>query len=532
MVGARQRVSAASAASSIGPLPAGRTRDEMVLEVAGNLDGLPPDATLVVACSGGPDSSALAHLVTDARPDLALVLVHVAHGLRDRTDDRSDRGVVATHASWLGARLVGCDVEVTRDGRGIEAAARDARYRALRTAARSCGAAAIAVGHSADDQAETVLLRIARGTGTEGLAAMAVTAGDLVRPLLRLRRSDLQAFVAGEGLPVALDATNDDDGIRRVRVRREVLPALARIAPDPVAALGRLADLARDDAAALAAAAQAVPDAVRRIGPVVALRTEALRAVPIAIARNLIRHAMTDLVDTPPSAATVTRILAGHVGDAATLPGGIAFRAERHWRTLVVADAGARAGTGADAASTASVPLEVPGQATWHAAGLTIRALIPDDDDSDDQPDDQPADQPTDRPAPQTRVAGSPPVVDQMALSLPGAWSPPRHRVDLRRTAPGTVGVRYALVLPASATGLCVRASQPGDRIRGPGGTRRIAEVLRDTGMPRAIRAGWPLVCRTGDEEGIVWVPGVAVDVDLAAAGRRDPGIALQATPS
>lgn len=547
----------------VGPLPVGRSRAEMVTEVRVNLAALPRGATVVVACSGGPDSSALAHLTADARPDLTLLLAQIAHGLRDGSAERVDRDVVATHAAWLGAELIGCDLEVVSSGRGIEAAARDARYRALRAVAASRDAAAILVGHSADDQAETVLLRIARGTGIDGLAAMAITAGDLVRPLLRLRRDDLHAFVAGEGLPTATDETNEDDAIRRVRVRREVLPALQRIGPDPVGTLGRLAVLARDDAAALAEADAAVSDAFRRVGPVVALRSEALTSVPIAIARRVVRRAMAVLVDRPPSAATVARILGAPVGDAATLPGGVEFRAERAWRTLVLAEA-----TGADRAGTADRPggadgtcgadgvgrpeqvvgaggrsafresdaeggshlpsLELsaaaPGRQEWSPAGLVLRLLVPSPDGStlgsgDESQGDHDAD-------PRDPGSGG-----QIALSLPGVWAPPRHRVAAGRNAPGTDADRYAVTLPGGGGGLVVRAIVAGDRIRGPGGTRRVVDVLRDAGMPRAIRARWPVVEELGGRGRVVWIPGVAVDAERSVAGRLEPALAIQATP-
>jgi tRNA(Ile)-lysidine synthase len=524
-------------AASIGPLPPGRSRAAMVAEVTANLATLREGATVVVACSGGPDSSALAHLVADARPDLALVLVHVAHGLRARAAEEADREVVATHASWVAAELVGCDVEVTTSGRGVEAAARDARYRALREVAAQRGACAILVGHSADDQAETVLLRIARGTGTDGLAAMAIVAGDLLRPLLRLRRADLLAFVAGEGLPVAADETNRDEAIRRVRVRREVLPALARIGPDPVATLGRLAALARDDAAALAAADAAVPDAVRRVGPVVALRSEALGTVPVAIARRLVRRALGELVEVPPSAATVTRILEARAGDAATLPGAVEFRAEHGWRTFVVVDAAAgaaaslrtAAGRGPSTGSEPSawrVELASPGRWSWAPAGLSLRLLAPGADGStlgigsDHEPD------------PHDRVADDAPAASQIALALPGVWVPPPHRVPSGRIAPGTVAGRYDVTLPGEGAGLVVRATAPGDRIRGSGGTRRVVEVLREAGMPRAIRSRWPIVVERGSGGRVVWIPGVAADAERLAAGRRQPGLAIHVTPS
>src|SRR5690606_27568835 len=98
-----------------------------------------------------------------------LVLATVAHGLRGVGDDRAEAEVVARHASWLGVEAVQLPVEVVASGEGLEAAARDARYTALRAEAARRGAVAIVLGHHADDQAETVLLRLARGTGVDGL---------------------------------------------------------------------------------------------------------------------------------------------------------------------------------------------------------------------------------------------------------------------------------------------------------------------------------------------------------------------------
>lgn len=492
----------------VGPLSAGRPRPALVAEVRANLAHLPHDATVVVACSGGPDSSALAHLTSEARPDLSLVLVHVAHGLRERAAELADRQVASTHASWLGAEFVARDLRVVTAGRGAEAAARDARYLALREVAAQRSTHAILVGHTADDQAETVLLRVARGTGIDGLAAMSIRSEDLVRPLLRIRRADLHGFVVGEGLPVATDETNEDPAIRRVRVRDEVLPTLQRVGPDPVGTLARLAELARDDAAALAVAAEALPDAIRRIGPVVALRSEVLRTAPVALARRVVRTALATLVEEPPSAATVARILQTPVGGGATLPGGIALRVERAWRTLVAVDAddrdGHRVGVGT-VALTAAAPV------LWRSAGLGLRVLVA---GLDERPEPPPA--------------GAAPVADQIALAIPGAWTPPQHPVDTRVTAPGTLSERYAVVLPEPVAGLEVRSLVAGDRIRGPAGTRRAAEVLRDAGMPRAVRTRWPAVVCEGR---LVWIPGVAVDANLSAAGRRAPALAVQATP-
>ncbi len=142
---------------------------------------------------------------------------------------------------------------VVPPGAGIPAKARRARLVALGEAARSVGASAIALGHTADDRAETVLLRILRGAGPRGLAVMPPRSPhpfpadgafvELVRPLLAARRGDVLAHVARHGIDVAHDPTNDDRAHPRVRLRREVLPRLEELSPAVVRHLNRVADL-------------------------------------------------------------------------------------------------------------------------------------------------------------------------------------------------------------------------------------------------------------------------------------------------
>ncbi|MBW3665367.1 MAG: tRNA lysidine(34) synthetase TilS, partial [Actinobacteria bacterium] len=290
-------------------------------EVERVLGALPIGAAAVVALSGGPDSTALAHLVADARPDLDLVLGHVRHGLRA---DEADVDVVRWHASVLGLPLRILEVSVSPVGEGVEAAARAQRYAALRRIAREANAGWLLVGHTADDQAETVLMRLARGTGVEGLAAMAAVRGDIVRPLLRVRRNDVRRFVVHEGLRTADDPMNLDRSVTRVIARTEVLPAMERLAPDPVGALARLADIARQDAARLDAEAAGVVTAiVRTYGPARAVPVADLEALDGALASRVVR-AMIDASrgsDDPPSAAHVSDVLSLTPGQALDLPG-------------------------------------------------------------------------------------------------------------------------------------------------------------------------------------------------------------------
>lgn len=482
-----------------GPLPAGRSRDELIAEVRGSLVELPHGAAACVALSGGPDSTALAYLAAEARPDLSLTLVHVRHGLRD---DAADRAMVLRHAGWLGLPLVERDVEVVRAGRGLEAAARAARYTALRAVAAEVGAAAILVGHTADDQAETVLLRLARGTGIEGLAGMSRGRGDLVRPLLRLRRSDLRRHLLLEGLPSVEDPTNEDPAVRRSVVRQRVLPALDATAPDPVGAITRTADLARDDAAALESWADGVAAALCRAGPVVAVPDRTLAAEPVAVARRVVRRMLQEVAGgPPPSAATVERVRTMAMGTAVMLSGGVLATAAGGWRAV----------SPPRLPSSDPVAVAVPGTTSWPPAGIAVHAVTP-----------------SAQPPPWGGPAGTDRIGEQTALELVGVWAPPVPPADVAATPPGGRPERLHVVLPSGLEGLGLRHRLPGDRLRTPAGTRRLKDVLVDAGVPRAAREVWPVVVASGGR--LVWVPGVAADVDVLAAGRQAPGVLLAVT--
>lgn len=186
---------------------------------------VPPDVTapVVVGCSGGADSLALLALAVEA--GLAPVAVHVDHGLRPGSEREAD--VVAGAAARLGARFDPRRVNVDA-GANLEARARAARYDALEAARVQHGATAVLVAHTADDQAETVLLNLMRGSGSAGLAGMPARRGRVVRPLLGARRAEVRAECARRRLVPVADPSNDDLAHRRNWVRHEVLPLLER----------------------------------------------------------------------------------------------------------------------------------------------------------------------------------------------------------------------------------------------------------------------------------------------------------------
>jgi len=196
-----------------------------------------------VACSGGADSLALADAAIRAAGPTNVVVLSIDHGL---TAEAAAAAIaVAAWARTRGAAGVVRRVEVVRRG-SLEAAARTARYAALAELADELGLACVMVGHTARDQAETVLLRLLRGTGPAGLAAIPIRRGRFIRPLLAIERSVVDAYVRTHGLPVWSDPMNGDRRIARVRVREEILPALRRENPQLDAALVRLAGSATE----------------------------------------------------------------------------------------------------------------------------------------------------------------------------------------------------------------------------------------------------------------------------------------------
>ena len=217
--------------------------------VRGSLAGLASGDLVLAACSGGPDSLALASALAFVAPRAGLRAgaVTVDHGLQEGSSDRAAQ--VAAVLRGLGLDPVRA-VTVTVDGNGgPEAAARTARYAALEKAAADLGAAAVLLGHTLDDQAETVLLGLARGSGARSLAGMAPRRGIFLRPLLGVRRQATAGACAAVGLVPWADPHNADRRFARVRVRLDALPALeAALGPGVAEALARTADQLRDDA--------------------------------------------------------------------------------------------------------------------------------------------------------------------------------------------------------------------------------------------------------------------------------------------
>ena len=238
------------------------------------------DAVLV-ALSGGPDSTALLSALAgmrDAGDVREVTAVHVDHGLRPGS--HLDGDTCALVCASLGVSLRRVKVEVR--GGNVQAAARKARYAALRREAARVGATRIATGHTQDDQAETVLLRLLRGSGARGLSGIPPRRGAIVRPLIDRTRAEVIAHVRVRALPHIEDPSNATPRFLRNRVRAEVIPVLRSLAPHASRALARAADLLRDDERALAVEG-------RRLAAAGAVRVEDLLAEPVAVRRRVVR---------------------------------------------------------------------------------------------------------------------------------------------------------------------------------------------------------------------------------------------------
>ncbi len=217
---------------------------------------LAPGERVLVAVSGGPDSTGLLLALARLRRKLGLTLVaaHVNHRLRGADADL-DEACAAENAAALGVEFVRAELpaDLAR-GANLEARARALRYAALRRLAEAHGCAKIATGHTLDDQAETVLMRLIRGSGGRGLGAIRPQRADgVIRPLIECRRADVAAVVRGAGLRVRIDASNRDRRFLRTHVRERVLPLLAELNPSIARACGNLAAAVRAERAIVSA---------------------------------------------------------------------------------------------------------------------------------------------------------------------------------------------------------------------------------------------------------------------------------------
>lgn len=416
---------------------------------------------VLVAVSGGADSVALLHVLHDLRAELGLTLHvgHVHHGLRP--DAGCDADLVAALSRRLGLPFHLERVTVDRDRgaggdvpwAGLEAEARRARYQAFRRLAAATGADRVATAHTADDQAETVLMRLLQGAGPRGVAGIPPVRGIFIRPLIEVHRAGIEGDLRARGVSWAEDPMNRDRRFLRARIRHELLPFLeTRFGPGVADRLCRSADLARGLTADLERrAAEVIDQAGWTDGAGVVLPVAALEALSPELAVESVRLAAVRAGAPPglrgPSHRAIARVVDPATRAARTRLGPLAL--ERSGRWLRVG------------------PRRLPpvGEHVWAVPGRLVLAAV-----------------------------GQ--ALEARAFPLPPGYVPPSDPL---------VAAFDAGQVPAT---LVVRGRRPGDRFPpfGAPGSRRLKSVLAAAGVPRWERDRVPLVEAAGE---IAWVVGI-----------------------
>ncbi|CAB4335116.1 unannotated protein [freshwater metagenome] len=294
--------------------------------VRGHLEMCKAGERVIVACSGGADSLALSFAIIKEAQKLALHVIGITidHQLQKQSAQQGQRVMEQLQLMGIAeSEVVKVAVNITD---GVEASARRSRYEALDAAADKYGASRVFLGHTRDDQAETVLLGLARGSGTRSLSGMAIESGKYIRPLLAITRAQTVAACEEEGLDFWTDPHNSNSDFLRVRVRNEVLPVLEKeMGPGVSAALARSSALLRDDADALDAMAKELFSTLESQSMDIGV----LSKLPRALRTRIIRMALYE-AQAPQGSITAEHvseiealITSWHGQGALSMPGGV-----------------------------------------------------------------------------------------------------------------------------------------------------------------------------------------------------------------
>ena len=424
------------------------------------------EARVIVSVSGGADSMALLSvlhgLVSTYR--LMLFVAHINHQLRDGEAIR-DALFVESYSDRLGLPFHKVDIDVRflkrRTGVSLQQAARQLRYGALLSLSDSLAATHVALGHTADDQAETILLRLLRGVGPAGLAGIPAKRMPFIRPLLGMHRDSIQSYLRSAGIAWVADSSNMNRAYLRNRVRLELMPVMGEYRPGIAQRLRQTADMLRADNDALeeqtrVLAKQAVGQEVGR--SMLAIRRLPFVAAPLAMQRRLLRYTIDRLPRSEPAGGfqdieTLVRFTgsAGRVGRRLTLAGQV--MAEWHNDAVLLWKAGTLPST------SRSMPLPVPGLLTLKGLSLSVAAKT---------------------------------------LALKEGW---RSLAGPRRV--------FAC-LETAAPPLSIRFPRLGDRFQplGAAGSQKLQDFFVNNKVPRAVRPHVPLVVSRGQ---ILWVVGYRI---------------------
>ena len=440
-----------------------------------------------VAVSGGPDSVLLLHFMKTLAPGegLTLAAVHFNHHLRGAESD-GDEALVRDLATSLQMEYLRGEAEVgrvARERRGnLEAVARELRYRYFFSLVDQGRLDRVATAHTANDQAETVLMRLLRGTGTRGLGGIyPVLEGKVVRPFLGLTRAEVTQEIAARGLPYRVDSSNLNARLQRNKVRMELLPLLTKeYNPEIIPLLNQFADRARDDEACLERFARdrAHPWRVRE-GREERIPIRALLEFPPALARRVLRQ-MLQMVQGSSHGLTHAHIESlrrfaaeAQSGRIQTLPGGAVARKEFSW--LVVGPTASEPGV-----REFSYPVTFPGELVVRELGCTFRFKILNRDD-------------------------------------PGK----AYNVN-----------KLVVIDPQKLCGeLVLRNWRAGDGFCpiGSRGVRKLKELFRERKIPEIRRKGWPVLLCAGQ---IVWVRGFPPGRGVAATDQSQRVLIVEEEPT
>ena len=434
---------------------------------------------VIVAVSGGPDSTALLLLLARLRPQLHvdLSVAHFDHMLRSRREAADDEAFVRRLAGALALPVVCGRGDVAARARraheSVEEAARRLRYAFLGRQARRLGAGLVALGHTRDDRAESVLLHLLRGSGLDGLVGMRPRSAwpigrgpDVGRPLLELTRRETERYCCDAGITPRQDPTNELLIATRNRLRHELLPRLREFNPRVEEALARLADAAAADMDYLEAATdEAWARLAHREKGSVSFPRRDLADLDRALASRLLRRAIRHLSRSPADLEAV------------------------HLQALLAALGRRR--------SRLSLPHGLTAVLNSQSLAIVKRQPSP------------------------------PQEIPQTPLAVPGRtragrWTVQAEIVPIPAEPERAGPLEAFLDADSVAGGLTIRSRRPGDRLRplGLGGEKKVQDLLVDTKVPLEERDGVPLVCA---EWGIAWVVGHRIDqrAALAPTSRR-----------
>ena len=432
--------------------------------------GVRRGASILIGLSGGADSVALTCALLELRERLGLRIAaaHLNHRIRGDESDR-DEAFVRAMCVRLGVELIVERAEglgASISSANLEERAREVRRDFLERVADRIGADFVALGHHRDDQAETVLMRLMRGAGAAGMAAMAERGpGRLIRPMLSISRAEIRGYLDARAIAFVEDSTNSSRDILRNRIRAELLPMLEREYAPGLG--GRLVEVAAEmrslDELAGAIAAREL-DAMRRRGGALDVSgfSGVNRAVQAVAIRRLLSERMGSLRSISRAHIEAVRqlILEGGPSDSIDLPGG--WRAEREYNffRLVHSRAGSKTGAAVGTAAGFSVAIAADGITVVEAAGFKFEA---------------------------STIAAADVSMPDTSFSLVAMF-------DAAKIADA---------------GLVARNFMKGDRMHPMGmrGTRKVHDVFVDGKLPRASRERFPVVTVGGE---IAWLPGLA----------------------